>query len=192
MRPTRDGAVATTGHGDRRGERAPDRAADPADSPTIAMGKYGTVRFTADDAPPSLIRRVRFKFEGPRRLKLRPRDFEPRELGRAAPVETLAAFDPADWTLAAVDVRDDAGRFVRTVWERDVDGTVWRIELGFRDAVHVVTTAAAAAPRRSRRIDPGFHRHVEKVNAALMAADETEEGEDGDEPEEGEDGSTGR
>lgn len=133
------------------------------------MTEYNLRDFNAQTGPPSLFKRVRFKFKEPRRLN----QLTQFRGGHYPPYleDVLKRFDSKDWELVSAQVRDDSGRFVATAWRRFFGDTCWWVVIGQGDVIsglyQVDPSQTGLSPQTVQRGE--LFELVEEVNAGLMA-----------------------
>lgn len=143
--------------------------------------KYEIARFWVDpdhpdSGPQSLFVRVRQVFSAPRRLAINPGRLA--NIAKTWPMTpeemaTIQDFYPEDWTLYAVAVRMDTGKFIESTWRRQIGYKYFFADVEYGDSIGRLRWA-----RNSYVDDIGWwcdnRNHaavefVEKANAALLA-----------------------
>ena len=129
-----------------------------------------------DSGPGSLYKRVRQVFSTPRLLGIKPERLA--KLAKTWPMtpeemEQVIHFYPEEWTLYAVEVRCDTGKFICTTWHRWIGDKCFFVDIGYGECVDRLRWA------RSDYIDDigwwcdngrtELVEFVESVNAALLA-----------------------
>lgn len=135
------------------------------------MPTYDTLDFHVDIGPESLFQRVRFKFHTPTRLKGRTPYRDPKygsDLQAA-----LLNFNASDWDLRIVQVRNDSGKFVTTIWRRAFGEECWWIVLGYEGVIQsLFQVEGSETGITDKTVRPGqVFDFVAKVNDDLMIAD---------------------
>lgn len=139
------------------------------------MAKLEYRRFHVKTGPASLFERIRFKFDAPRTLTLHSKHFQYRANERFIPLQEIERFDPRVWDLVLAEVRADTGKFVKSVWRKQLESKMWWIVIAFNDMVQTAYTS----DDNSQKFGPdvitggGIFEFVDKVNRELMAAEAT-------------------
>lgn len=137
------------------------------------MAKLEYRRFHIKTGPASLFERIRFKFDAPRTLKLHGEHFRSRASERFIPVHEIESFDPREWDLVLAEVRADTGKFVKSVWRKQIESHTWWIVIAFNDTVQTAYTS----DDNSQKFGPDvitsgtMFEFVDKVNRELMEAE---------------------
>lgn len=133
--------------------------------------RFQKARFHVATGPRSLFDRVRFKLSGKRTLRVHAPHLLGRAAERAAPLDTISAFDPAEWELVTVEVRADTGKFVNSAWTREIDGRRWWVVIGLHDTVETVIDTDKRGLGDAIVTGGEVYDFVAKVNRELMLAE---------------------
>lgn len=133
--------------------------------------RFEKARFHVSTGPESLFDRVRFKMKGKRTLRVHASHLSARANERDAPLAVIAAFDACEWELVTVEVRTDTGKFVNSVWKREIDGQWWWVVIGLGDTIETVIDTNKRGLGESIVTTGELYELVELVNRDLMIAE---------------------
>ncbi|WP_188206958.1 hypothetical protein [Alkalibacillus aidingensis] len=78
------------------------------------------------------------------------------------------AFDPNEWKLVTVEVRNDKGKFINSTWEKTIDMEKYCITIGYGDAVQTIIKIDSDGLGFEFVKDGPIYQFVSEVNQELM------------------------
>ena len=135
---------------------------------------YPKARFHIQFGSPALFERVRFKMQDAHKLFLDGTHYKKRLSERdISPVilEALLDFDVNTWILQTAEVRTDRGKFVKSTWEKVIDGHHYWVTIGIGNYVKTIADRTTSGMDKCIRFGE-LYDFVEHINTELMAAEE--------------------
>ena len=129
-----------------------------------------------NSGPPSLYKRVRQVFSAPRLLAITPERLA--NIAKTWPMTTeemnqVVHFNSSEWTLFAVEVRLDTGKFICSTWHKWIGEKCFFVDIGFGDKVERLQWAHNNYIEDIRKWCDNYNQKVvefvESVNASLLA-----------------------
>ncbi|PAK33679.1 hypothetical protein V2I71_12570 [Peribacillus frigoritolerans] len=136
--------------------------------------RFKTSRFHVHYGPDSLFKRVLYKFQEPKKLMLHGNHFNERKEQRKIPndvIQSLLEFNPAQWRVVTVEVRNDTGKFVNATWEKDIDNHKYWVTIGYGNVVQTIIKKESKGLGNDIIKEGSFYQFVSKVNEMLMKQD---------------------
>ena len=129
-----------------------------------------------DSGPSSLYKRVRQVFSAPRLLAITSERLA--NIAKTWPITTeemnqVVHFNSSEWTLFAVEVRLDTGKFICSTWCKCIGEKCFFVDIGFGDKVERIQWARSDYIDDIRMWCDNYNQKVfefvESVNASLLA-----------------------
>lgn len=136
--------------------------------------RFHTSRFHVEYGPTSLFERVYYKMNKSKTLKLHGNHFNTRFKERNIPLSilhNLLNFDPIEWRLITVEVRNDTGKFVNSTWEKTIEKNKIWITIGLGDVVQTIVIKETEGLGNQIIKTGDFFEFVSEVNKQLMIND---------------------
>lgn len=134
------------------------------------MLKFTTSRFHIEYGPKSLFDRVLFVMDETTTLKFHSKHFNSRCTDRNISediLDQLVDFNINEWNVVTLEVRTDKGKFVKSTWEKIINGIRYWITIGYNNAIQTIVIKNSSGISKVIK-DGELYYFVDKVNTELM------------------------